>query len=222
MHSFIRSLIHRTSSGAPFTCPLHMPSAVRASGRSPEHGRKPPPRGGPALPFTSPENSFLSRQWGRVVTGSLRCKDAMRQRRRSGRGARAHPPTPRPVPPEPSLCSRARSLRNTCGLSGVGQLAPLHPSQWAGGRLPPPHPDSLLASQLPCLAQTVSVSSRTSTCSFGALPPAPVVPAPGPSAHWGQCLLKVTPDPILILPVHASRDASPISASPGPAWQALP
>lgn len=124
MHSFIRSLIHRTSSGAPFTCPLHMPSAVRASGRSPEHGRKPPPRGGPALPFTSPENSFLSRQWGRVVTGSLRCKDAMRQRRRGGRGARGHPPPHAPCRQNHRFVHALAHSGTPAGLAGWGSWHP--------------------------------------------------------------------------------------------------
>lgn len=212
-HLFTRSFVHSStgmSSGAPVTCPAL--SGHQAAARS--------VAGSHRLGVDLLCRSQARRQWCRVGAGSLSCEDAMRARRRSGRGAREFtappscPASPRPPSPYrqnhrfvPALAHAGAPV----GLAGWGQLAPPHPSQWAGGRLPLPRRDSLLASPLPasplpCLAQTVSVSSRTSSCPFGALPH--IVPAPGPSAHWGQCVLKVTPDLILVLPLHASRRAS--------------
>lgn len=82
----------------------------------------------------------------------------------------------------PSQCC-VHSLRITCGLCSADPVTPLRPSRWAGGRPSSRSPTPLQASQLPCLTQTLSVSSGTSTDILRGSCLRSL--APGPSPHLG-------------------------------------
>lgn len=221
-HLFTRSFVHSStgmSSGAPVTCPAL--SGHQAAARS--------VAGSHRLGVDLLCRSQARRQWGRVGAGSLSCEDAMRARRRSGRGAReftappscpASPPPPVPIPPEPSLCSRARSRRSTCGLSGVGAAGT--PASFSVGGWPPSSTARRLAPGLPA---PLRGSDRFCLFPNKQLPlrgPAPHRSRSGPLCTLGAMRPKSDTRPHLGPSLARLTVRFPISASPGPAWQALP
>lgn len=222
-HLFTRSFVHSStgmSSGAPVTCPAL--SGHQAAARS--------VAGSHRLGVDLLCRSQARRQWGRVGAGSLSCEDAMRARRRSGRGARAFTappscpasprPPPVPIPPEPSLCSRARSRRSTCGLSGVGAAGT--PASFSVGRWPPSSTAPRLAPGLPA---PLPGSDRFCLFLNKQLPlrgPAPHRSRSGPLCTLGAMRPKSDTRPHLGPSLARLTARFPISASPGPAWQALP
>lgn len=115
-HLFTRSFVHSStgmSSGAPVTCPAL--SGHQAAARS--------VAGSHRLGVDLLCRSQARRQWGRVGAGPLSCEDAMRARRRSGRGAREFTAPPS-CPASPRPCWNLHLLSHQASAHSKGQVFP--------------------------------------------------------------------------------------------------